>query len=157
MYSLSERLSPNFTLRELVRSQTASRQGIDNSPDEAQYNALYLLSNNILQPVRDDLGPTNVSSGLRVLELNRAIGSSDTSQHPKGEAADFETLSVDNLSLAQWIRDNLDYDQLILEFFDPDDPRSGWVHCSYAQVNRKRVMTAQRIDGKTVYTVGLPE
>lgn len=155
---LNERLSPNFTLRELVKSQTAVRLGIENLPNDAQLAALRHLCRWILQPVRERFGATNVSSGLRVLALNRAVGSGDNSQHTRGEAADFECVAADNLEVAQWIRDNLEFDQLILEFYTPGDPRSGWVHCSVkdSDDNRGEVLTASRgPDGRTVYSAGL--
>jgi uncharacterized protein YcbK (DUF882 family) len=175
-------LSTNFSLKELTRSDTAIRKGIDNTPDFEQVINLTHLSifilqpvrdkwgsttvnsglrvlELILQPVRDKWGSTTVNSGLRVLELNRAIGSSDTSQHRKGEAADIECKAVSNLELAKWIRDNLDFDQVILEAYDGVDPTSGWVHVSYRadRKNRKKCLTATFINGKAKYTNGLPE
>jgi uncharacterized protein YcbK (DUF882 family) len=152
-------LSTNFSLKELTRSDTAIRKGIDNTPDFEQVINLTHLSIFILQPVRDKWGSTTVNSGLRVLELNRAIGSSDTSQHRKGEAADIECKAVSNLELAKWIRDNLDFDQVILEAYDGVDPTSGWVHVSYRadRKNRKKCLTATFINGKAKYTNGLPE
>jgi uncharacterized protein YcbK (DUF882 family) len=152
-------LSTNFSLKELTRSDTAIRKGIDNTPDFEQVINLTHLSIFILQPVRDKWGSTTVNSGLRVLELNRAIGSSDTSQHRKGEAADIECKAVSNLELAKWIRDNLDFDQVILEAYDGVDPTSGWVHVSYRadRKNRKKCLTATFINGKAKYTNGLPD
>jgi uncharacterized protein YcbK (DUF882 family) len=152
-------LSTNFSLKELTRSDTAIRKGIDNTPNDEQLINLTHLSIFILQPVRDKFGSTTVNSGLRVLELNRAIGSSDTSQHRKGEAADIECKAVSNLELAKWIRDNLDFDQVILEAYDGVDPTSGWVHVSYRadRKNRKKCLTATFINGKAKYTNGLPE
>lgn len=157
---LDEHLSANFTVRELVKSQAATRRGIDNAPDLAQVTALRALCVSVLQPVRDRFGSTSVSSGLRVPKLNRAIGGSKRSQHCRGEAADFEALAVGNPELAAWIRDNLDFDQLILEFAIPGYPRSGWVHCSYSETNRRQVLTAvkrlRRLrKPKTVYLPGL--
>jgi hypothetical protein len=94
----------------------------------------------VLERVRDNFKrPVLVSSGYRSPALCKAIGSSAKSQHAKGQAADFELAGVDNIDLARWIRDTLDYDQLILEFYDKDDPQSGWVHCSTkASGNRKQ-------------------
>jgi uncharacterized protein YcbK (DUF882 family) len=152
-------LSENFSLKELLRSDTATRKGIVNEPDDQQLENLKHLAQNILQPVRDQFGSTTVNSGLRVLELNRAIGSSDTSQHAKGEAADIECRAVSNLELAQWIRDDLDFDQVILEAYDGVDPRSGWVHVSYKAdgSNRKKCLTATFTGGKAHYSNGLPD
>ena len=153
------KLSENFSLRELTRSSTALRLDIDNSPNEWQLKNLTYLAENILQPVRERFGPTKVSSGLRVLALNRAVGSSDSSQHPKGEAADFEVNHISNYKVAEWIRDELDFDQVILEFHTPGDPNSGWIHCSTRRhgENRNNVLTAYREGGKVVYAGGLLE
>jgi len=131
-------LSKNFALRELTASQTAIRKGIDNSPNQEQLINLAVLTAKILQPCRDKFGPININSGLRVLALNRAIGSGDKSQHTKGEAADFEMFGVDNKTLAKFIKNELIYDQLILEFYNSDDPSSGWVHCSYSKDNNRK-------------------
>ena len=120
-------LSFNFSLRELTRSQTATRKGIKNEPNQEQLINLVALTVKILQPCRDKFGPISINSGLRVLELNRAIGSGDKSQHTRGQAADFEAFSISNTELAKWIKDNLDFDQLILEY-PGKDPRDGWVH-----------------------------
>lgn len=131
-------LSTNFSLRELAKSQEALRRGIDNSPDAAEIENLRQLAQNILQPVRDHFGkPFSPSSGFRCLELNRAIGSSDRSQHVRGQAADFEVPGIGNDELAAWVRDNLAFDQLILEFYQAGEPSSGWVHCSYVVADRR--------------------
>ena len=152
------KLSKNFSLKELTRSDTAIRFSILNVPDEEQLINLTHLAIEILQPVRDEHGSTTVNSGLRVLELNRKIGSSDTSQHAKGQAADIECKHISNLELAHWIRDNLEFDQVILEGYDGVDPRSGWVHVSYRAdgQNRKACLTATFVKGKANYTNGLP-
>ncbi len=100
-------LSKNFSLKELTKSSTAIRLGIENVPNDEQLINLTHLTINVLQPVRDQFGSTKINSGLRVLKLNRKVGSSDTSQHIKGEAGDIECSSVSNLELAKWIRDNL--------------------------------------------------
>ena len=136
-------LSRNFSLAELTKSQTALRAGIDNSPSEAEITNLKAVAENILQPVRDHYDvPFTPSSGFRCLELNRALKSKDTSQHVLGQAADLEVPGVSNYDLAVWIRDNLDFDQLILECYRPGDPASGWVHCSYVgRDNRGQVLT----------------
>ena len=150
------RISKNFSLKELPGSQTAVRMGIDNSPGEDELINLVVLTHEILQPCRAKFGTISVNSALRVLKLNQAIGSSDRSQHVHGQAADFEAYSVSNGELAQWIKDTLSYDQLILEYPGPD-PRDGWVHCSFRRdgSNRGEVKTAVREDGKTVYKEGL--
>ena len=152
------KLSKNFSLNELTKSQTAIRMGIDNTSDTEQLVNLAVLVQQILQPCREQFGSISINSGLRVLKLNQAIGSSDKSQHTKGEAADFEAHSISNRRLAEWIEEKLDFDQLILEYPGPD-PRDGWVHCSYKRDggNRKQVLTAVKEGGKTVYKKGLKE
>ena len=119
---------------------------------------LVALTVKILQPCRDKFGSISINSGLRVLELNRAIGSGDKSQHCKGEASDFEAYSASNRKLAEWVEGHLHFDQLILEYPGPD-PRDGWVHCSYKRdgSNRRQVLTAVKEGGKTVYKKGLKE
>ena len=153
------KLSKNFSLKELTRSQTAIRFGIDNSPNQQQLVCLTALANCVLQPIRETHGRVNINSALRVLDLNRKIGSGDSSQHVLGMAADLECPSIDNLKLAKWIESNITFDQLILEFYEQGDPTSGWIHCSYNNEgeNRGRVLTASRVDGKTQYTEGIHE
>ena len=139
-------LSKNFSLAEMIKSQTAERKGIANEPDDNQVYAMSLLCENILQPIRDEFGSFIVSSGFRSGELCLAIGSKITSQHAKGEAADFEVAGVDNYELAKWIEDNLIFDQLILECYTGGN--SGWVHCSYAAgTNRAETLTYDRVNG----------
>ena len=131
---------------------------IRDRPDSAQTLVnLVNVANHILQPVRDQFGPIRVNSGYRGLPLNKAVGGSKTSQHCKGEAADFESSRIGNYKLACWCRDNLEFDQLILEFYTQGEPSSGWVHCSYRTdgQNRGKINTALRIKGKTVYKTGL--
>jgi len=145
-------LSRNFSLQELIKSDTAVRKGIDNNPNADQIEKLKLLCENILQPVRDHFGRVKVTSGYRSVELCMAIGSSANSQHAKAEAADFECLGVDNAELSDWIKNNLDYDQLILEYYTPGEPNSGWIHCSYIPEGRRAsFLHAFRQDGKTKY------
>ena len=148
-------LSKNFSLRELTRSQTAIRKGIKNEPDKEQLMNLVALTVKILQPCRDKFGSVSINSGLRVLELNNAIGSGNNSQHTKGQAADFEAYAISNAQLADWIMLNRCFDQLILEY-PGKDPRDGWVHCSFNRLgNRMEVLTAVKERGKTVYKKGL--
>ena len=145
-------LSRNFSLQELIKSDTAVRKGIDNNPNADQIEKLKLLCENILQPVRDHFGRVKVTSGYRSVELCMAIGSSANSQHAKAEAADFECIGVDNAELSDWIKNNLDYDQLILEYYTPGEPNSGWIHCSYIPEGRRAsFLHAFRQDGKTKY------
>ncbi len=147
------KLSNNFSLNELIRSQTAERKGIDNTPSAEHQENLKSLCTNVLQPIRDHFGKVvTVSSGYRSPELCIAIGSKTTSQHAKGEAADFEIFGVSNKVLADWIHNNINYDQLILEFWSPEDPNKGWIHCSYSKDNnRKQYLRAYKNEGKTKY------
>ncbi len=130
----------------MQKSQTAERRGIPNVANDVQIESMVLLAENILQPIRDKFGPFMVSSGFRCPELCIAVGSNIHSQHAKGEAADFEVPNIDNLELAHWIRDNLDFDQLILECYTGGN--SGWIHCSYKpEGNRKQMLTYDRVNG----------
>ena len=149
------KLTNNFSLSEMIKSQTAERKGINNNPNEDNIENLQRLCEHILQPVRDHYGKVvSVSSGFRSPELCVALGSSINSQHASGQAADFEIYGVSNKELADYIADNLDFDQLILEYWKPEEPNSGWVHCSYkgADSNRKEYLRAVRgSTGKTSY------
>ena len=150
------RLSKNFTLTEFTKSQTASRRGLDNTPNEDHFQNAKLLFENVVQKVRDNFGVTVINSGYRGPALNEAVGGSSKSQHCKGEAADIECPGQSNYMVAKWIEENLDFDQLILEFYIPGKENSGWVHVSYkSEGNRKSVLTAMKEDGKTVYKAGL--
>ena len=147
------KLSENFSLEELTKSQTATRKGIDNTPSTEHQENLKSLCTNVLQPVRDHFSQVvTISSGYRSPELCTAIGSKITSQHAKGQAADFEIFGVSNKELADYINENLEYDQLILEYWKESDPNSGWVHCSYSEGNnRNQYLRAYKEDGKTKY------
>lgn len=138
-------LSKNFSLAELTKSQTAERKGIPNTPTADHIYNLTALCENILQPIRNEFGSFIVSSGYRSPELCEAIGSKATSQHAKGEAADFEVAGVSNYKLATWIEENLPFDQLILECFQGGN--SGWIHCSYIPDGRKETLTFNRSEG----------
>lgn len=134
------RLSEHFELSELTKSSTALRHGINNTPNAEQIENLKLLCEKILEPVRANYHRSiTPSSGFRCIELNRLVGSNDNSQHTKGQAVDFEILGVDNKHLFDWICDNLEFDQLIAEFYKSGIPDSGWLHCSYLRCgNRQR-------------------
>jgi hypothetical protein len=151
-------LSKNLTLAEVTKSTTAKRLGIDNTPDDWTTENLRQVAINIFQPLRDCFGcPIYVSSGYRSGELNTAIGGSSRSQHVEGRALDLDADVYGGCSNAQvfnWIKDNLEFDQLIWEFGDDDNP--DWVHVSYVYdgLNRKRCLKACRDDnGKTYYEV----
>lgn len=155
-------LSKHFHLREFTRSQTAARRGIDNQPGPVAVDALAVLCESLLEPVRRNFGrPVVVNSGYRSALLNRAIGGARTSQHMLGEAADIEIPGLSNARVAQWIAANLAFDQLILEAHVPGDPASGWVHVSVAQGRppRRQVLTATPRGGGRRgmdYRAGLP-
>ena len=145
-------LTRNFSLQELTKSDTAIRKGIDNEPNADQVDKLKALCENILQPVRDHFGRVKITSGYRSPELCAAIGSSLNSQHAKAEAADFECVGVDNAELFDWIKSNLQPDQLILEFYTPGEPNSGWIHCSWIPNQpRASYLWAYKSEGKTKY------
>jgi len=149
-YSMN--LTRNFTLSELTKSDTAIRKGINNNPSPEQIEKLKSLCENILQPVRDHFGRVKITSGFRSVQLCLAIGSSQNSQHARAEAADFECPGVDNAELADWIHKNLPYDQLILEFYTPGEPNSGWIHCSWIEgTPRASYLHAYKSEGKTKY------
>ena len=147
------KLTPNFSLSELTKSQTAERKGIDNTPSAEHQENLKKLCENVLQPVRDHFEQVvSVSSGYRSPVLWAAIGSKSTSQHARGEAADFEIFGISNKELADWIHYNTNYDQLILEYWKKSDSNSGWVHCSYSESNnRRQYLRAYKENGKTKY------
>ena len=145
-------LTRNFTLSELTKSDTAIRKGIDNNPNSEQIEKLKVLCEKILQPVRDHFGRVKVTSGFRSPILCQAIGSSANSQHAKAEAADFECPGVDNVELFDWIKNNLEPDQLILEFYTPGEPNSGWIHCSWIEgTPRASYLHAFKEGGRTKY------
>jgi len=149
-------LSKHFKLSEFTKSQIASRHGLKNLPGAGEVKNLENVCYEILEPVRAKFEkPVLITSGFRSLEVNRILGSSDGSQHCKGQAVDFEIGGIPNIKVAYWIQANCDFDQLILEYYQPDVDQSGWVHVSYNEkgANRKKVLT---FDGKT-YEDGLPD
>ena len=153
------KLSKNLSLAEATKSLTAKRLGIDNTPDdEWTIQNLKAIAEHVFQPLRDSFGcPIYVSSGYRGSDLNRAIGGSKRSQHMEGRALDLDADvfgRCTNSQIFNWIRDNVEFDQLIWEFGDDDNP--DWVHVSfvYDGVNRKRCLRARRDDkGKVYYEV----
>jgi len=152
------KLSKNLSLEEVTKSITAKRLNIDNTPDEWTTENLRQVAVNVFQPLRDSFKcPIFVSSGYRSAELNTAIGGSRRSQHVEGRALDLDGDvygRCTNSQIFEWIRENLEFDQLIWEFGDTDNP--DWVHVSYVHdgFNRKRCLKACRDDeGKTYYEV----
>ena len=150
-------LTSNFSLAELVKSETALRHDMDNTPGETEIENLKRLCEQVLQPIREHFKTgVKVNSGFRHPEVNAKVGGSKTSDHCKGQAADIEIPGIPNADLAVWIMDNLEYTQLILEFYTPGVPDSGWVHVSYDPANlKKQNLTATKQNGKTVYLPGL--
>ncbi len=144
---LKLKLSPNFTLSEMIFSSNQMRDwATRNLPNTSQVKALVELCENLLEPVRKQFGPVRITSGLRTWTPD--------SQHGKGEAADFEVAGVANKTVAIWIRDNLRFDQLILEAFKPSDPNSGWIHGSYRR-DRARKSVLRTPTGRAPYYPGL--
>lgn len=150
------KLSENLSLYEVTKSTTAKRLGIDNTPDDWTTENLRQVAINIFQPLRDAFGcPVFVSSGYRSSDLNRAIGGSSRSQHVEGRALDLDADvfgGCTNAQIFNWLKENVEFDQLIWEFGDEDNP--DWVHVSYVYggANRGRCLKAVRDDqGKTYY------
>jgi zinc D-Ala-D-Ala carboxypeptidase len=138
-----ERISKHISGKEAVHSNTASANKIDNTPDEKQLESMRLVAKMIFEPVREHFGvPIGISSFFRSVELNKRIGGSKTSQHCKGEAIDMDAdiyRRVDNVNIFNYIKENLDFDQLIWEYGTKENP--AWVHCSYkAKGNRKKIL-----------------
>jgi hypothetical protein len=150
-------LTKNFTLHELTKSETALRHGLDNTPNLAVQKNLKTLAENVLQPVRDHFKrAVKINSGYRSPAVNIKVGGSQTSDHCLGMAADLEIPGVPTAEVANWIANNLKFTQLILEFYTPGIPDSGWVHVSYNQQNLKsQTLTAYKKAGKLVYEAGL--
>lgn len=141
------RLSPNFTLTELERSQTARRLGLDNLAPREAVECLTALCVQVLQPIRDHFGPVHISSGYRGPALNARIGGSRRSQHMRGEAADIVIAGVTPIEVCRWIEGSpIDFDQLIYE--------GDWTHVSYSAQQRRQVLTAH-FDGGVRYSKGL--
>ena len=148
------RLSKNLTLREAIKSNTATRLGIDNTPEEWEIHNLRAVAENVFQPVRDHFGvPIAVSSGYRSKKLNKAIGGSSMSQHCEGRAMDLDDTfgHKTNAQMFFYIKKNLNFDTLIWEFGDDDNP--DWIHVSWVSndENRTRCLRAEKFNGRTSY------
>jgi NADH dehydrogenase FAD-containing subunit len=146
-------LSKNLSLAEVLRSESAKRNGISNTPTKEHLANLTSIALNVFQPIRDHfLVAIHISSGYRSLALNRAVGGSNTSQHSKGQALDIDMdgTKITNKQIFDFIKDNIEFDQLIWEFGTDKNP--DWVHVSYAKgKNRKQILKAVRRNGKTSY------
>jgi hypothetical protein len=147
-------LSKNLSLAEVMRSETAKRKGVSNMPTEAHITNFKLLAEKVFQPIREHFGvPIHISSGYRSAALNKAIGGAASSQHCSGEAIDIDMdgTSVTNAAIFNYIKDNLEFDQLIAEF--PVNSNPAWVHVSYESSGkqRKQILVAKKVGGATKY------
>ena len=149
-------ISKHISYKEGVYSNTATRRGIDNTPNDEQLDNMELIAENIFEPLRAYVGgPIKINSFFRSPDLNTAIGGSGKSQHCKGQAMDIDDTfgKMTNAQMYSWIKENLDFDQMIWEFGDDDNPN--WVHVSYvsSKENRNRCLKAYKDKGKTKYMV----
>ena len=150
------RISKHISYKEAVHSNTAKRRGIDNTPNEDQLYKMTKIAHNIFEPLRLYVGGAiKINSFFRSEELNKAIGGSSKSQHCQGCAIDIDDIygHKTNYEMFEYIRENLDFDQLIYEFGDATNP--DWVHVSYVSKgdNRNRVLRAVKNNGKTSYQI----
>ena len=149
-------ISEHISYKEGVYSITAMRKGIDNTPNDEQLSNMELVAEKVFEPLRKWVGgPIKINSFFRCPELNTVIGGSSKSQHCKGQAMDIDDNygKVKNSEMYHWIKENLDFDQMIWEFGDDDEPN--WIHISYVspEDNRNRCLRAYKSNGKTVYNV----
>lgn len=148
-------LTEHFTLEEMIVSPTAKRLGLSNTPTAEHIENMRYCCEKILEPVRAKFGPVTVNSSYRAPRVNQAVGGSKTSQHVNGQAIDFEVKGVDNKTVADWVADNLEFDQVILEFYTKGDKNSGWVHASIKKDGgnrRQRLIATKSKSGGTTYT-----
>jgi zinc D-Ala-D-Ala carboxypeptidase len=140
-------LSTHVTIAEFENSPTATTHGINNKMSLSQIESAKLLCENVFEPLRIHLNtPIKISSGFRCLQVNKMIGGAKSSQHTKGEAMDIKI----GAKGFHFIKDKLDFDQLIWEFGNDENPQ--WVHVSYSSKNRKQVLKATKKNGKTIYS-----
>ena len=149
------KLSAHFDLGEFTRSESAKREGLDNTPTPEHLENIKILCEKVLEPIRLRFGPINISSGYRGKMLNHFIGGSISSDHCVGRAADIDMddsgTGVTNTEIFNYIKDNLDYDQLIWEFGTKEKP--DWVHVGYrGKDNRKQTLRATKVNGKSHYS-----
>ena len=149
------KISEHISNKEGIYSITATRKGIDNTPNEDQRKAMHEIARDIFEPLREWVGgPIRINSFFRSPELNKAIGGSTSSQHCKGQAMDIDDggCKKTNAEMYHWIKENLNFDQMIWEFGTDDNPN--WVHISYiGEGNRNRCLKAYKENGKTKYKV----
>ena len=149
-------ISKHVSYKEGVRSNTALRLGIENTPRAEQLEKMSVVANEVFEPLREWVGgPIKINSFFRCYKLNRAIGGSKTSQHMSGQAMDIDDTFgwKTNAEMFNYVKDNLDFDQMIWEFGDDDNP--DWVHISFVskEENRNRCLKAYKEKGKTKYKV----
>ena len=149
-------ISKHVSYKEGTYSITATRLGVDNTPNDEQLTNMELVAEKVFEPLREWVGgPIKINSFFRGSELNRAIGGARKSQHMKGQAMDIDDNygHVTNAEMYHWIKDNLDFDQLIWEFGDDDNPN--WLHVSYVskEDNRNRCLKAYKEQGRSKYMV----
>ena len=148
------KLSEHLELSEVIRSESAKRNGISNMPTAEHIENFKILATKVFEPIREHFGvPIRISSGYRSKELNRLIKGSSYSQHCKGQAIDIDmdgtSNGVTNTDVFNYIKDNLPFDQMIWEFGNEDNP--DWVHVSYVSEGRKQILKAVKIKGQTKY------
>ena len=153
---MDNRISKHISYKEATFSQTATRKDIDNTPSPEVLERMKTLAENVFEPLRAHVGgPIKINSFYRSIMLNTAIGGSKSSQHTRGEAIDIDDTfgHMSNKDMFTFIKDELDFDQLIWEFGDDKNP--AWIHVSYVspQNNRRRMLKAEKKDGKTVYSI----
>jgi len=147
-------ITAHFNLAEFTRSESAKRHGVSNEPTPEHIKNIKILCERVLEPIRMKFGPIIISSGYRSKVLNHYIGGSLRSQHCEGKAADIDMDGMNdvlNIDIFNYIKNNLEFDQLIYEFGNPLNP--DWVHVSYNEgKNRKQVLRAIKVNGKTAYS-----
>ena len=149
-------ISKHISDKEGVYSITALRLGIDNTPGDYEYSNMQLIAEKVFEPLRNHIGkPIKINSFYRSVDLNKAIGGSSKSQHCQGRAMDIDDTfgHATNAEMYSWIKENLNFDQMIWEFGNEDNP--AWVHISYVSEdqNRNRCLKAYKENGKTKYKV----
>lgn len=152
---MKKNISAHISYKEATRSQTAVRRGINNDPDEGTIWAMENVAEMCFEPIRKWYGkPIGINSFYRSPELNKAVGGSKTSEHPKGYCIDMDTEN-DNREIFEWCIDNLEFDQLVAEFKDDDGVNPRWIHISYridSTKNRGSILIAHKVNGKTKYS-----
>ena len=151
---MATKLTEHFTLEEMTTSTTAKKLGLPNTPTAEHIENMRYCCEKILEPVRAHFGKAvTINSSYRSPAVNKAVGGSTTSQHVNGQAIDFEIQGISNKVVADWVADNLEFDQVILEFYVEGDKNSGWVHTSIKKEggNRKQKLIAKKDGSSTKY------